>query len=285
MSKSGNHTELLFVVDRSGSMSTMVEPTISGYNEVLKENKGAEGTANVTLCLFDDEILFPYDHVDVAEVEPLDTKTYVPRGMTALLDAIGKTVSDERARQKAMPKEERPEKTIVVIITDGLENASREWDYAAIRKLLDKVQKKKHSPWAVTFLGANIDVRNEAARLGVDASRARSYMADSRGYQTAYAGVAKMSASLRGSAVDFADEDAMDMVYGAAFADMDADYAARSGSGSRTSISAKTGTARQTQGPVDRIRSQIDGLFQEIRRTDDKDSESVDDSDGNASEE
>lgn len=229
MARGENHTELLFVVDRSGSMASMVEPTISGYNEVLRENKGAEGTASVTLCLFDDEILFPYDHVDVAEVEPLDTSTYVPRGMTALLDAIGKTVDDERARQKAMPKEERPGKTIVVIITDGLENASREWDYASIRKLLDKVQGKKHRPWAVTFLGANIDVSREAARLGIMPERAKSYMADRRGYQTAYAGVAQMSAALRDSDIDFEDDAAMDAVYGSAFADLDADYATRSG--------------------------------------------------------
>ena len=229
MARGENHTELLFVVDRSGSMASMVEPTISGYNEVLRENKGAEGTASVTLCLFDDEILFPYDHVDVAEVKPLDTSTYVPRGMTALLDAIGKTVDDERARQKAMPKEERPGKTIVVIITDGLENASRKWDYASIRKLLDKVQGKKHRPWAVTFLGANIDVSREAARLGIMPERAKSYMADRRGYQTAYAGVAQMSAALRDSDIDFEDDAAMDAVYGSAFADLDADYATRSG--------------------------------------------------------
>ena len=229
MPKGKNHTELLFVVDRSGSMAAMVEPTISGYNEVLRENKGAEGTASVTLCLFDDEILFPYDHVDVAEVELLDTATYVPRGMTALLDAIGKTVSNEKARQKAMPKEERPGKTIVVVITDGLENASREWDYASIRKLLGKVQGKKHHPWAVTFLGANLDVSREAARLGIRPERAKSYMADSRGYQTAYAGVAQMSAALRDSSVDFEDITAMDAVYGNAFADLDTDYATRSG--------------------------------------------------------
>jgi hypothetical protein len=191
---SSKMTELLFIVDRSGSMQSMSAETIGGYNSVLEENKKLGEDAEVTCVLFDHEILKLCDHEPIGGVEGLTEKTYVPRGMTALLDAVGSSVSEERARQKAMPKKERPAHTVVTIITDGHENASKEWDYAKVRKLLDKVQKKG---WTVAFLGANIDVAAEAESLGIAPGMYAAYHADAKGAGAVYASVARMSTSVR----------------------------------------------------------------------------------------
>lgn len=173
------HASLLFVIDRSGSMGPLVDDTIGGFNTVLEANRAEEGTADVTLVLFDHEFLRPVDHADIKGVAPLDRSTYVPRGMTALLDAIGIAVSDEMGRQAALAEDEKPERTIVTIITDGQENASKEWGYDKVRNLLTTAQEERH--WVVTFLGANIDAAAEARRFGIDADHAVDYHCDPEG--------------------------------------------------------------------------------------------------------
>lgn len=223
-----NHTSLIFILDRSGSMMPLTEDTIGGYNSVIAQNKTADGTADVTLILFDDQYEKVYDHVDIKEVTDLDDKTYFARGMTSLLDAVGKAVSEEKAYQKALPKDKRPDKTIVTIITDGQENNSREFTYDSVSKLLKKVQNKKHNPWVVTFLGANIDAAKEATHLGINAKRAQNYVADHKGTNVTYSAVASMSANLRSASVaSFADESTTDAAILDAYSVVNDDYEAR----------------------------------------------------------
>lgn len=220
-----NHASLIFILDRSGSMMNLTDDTIGGYNAVIEQNKTADGTADVTLVLFDDQYEQVYDHVDIQEVKPLDNKTYFARGMTSLLDAVGRAVSNEKAYQKSLPKNKRPDKTIVTIITDGQENNSREFTYDSVSKLLKKVQNKKHNPWVVTFLGANLDAAKEAGNLGINMKRAQNYVADHNGTSFTYAAVASMSANLRSSKIEsFADEATTDAAILDAYSVVNDDY-------------------------------------------------------------
>lgn len=235
-----NHTSMLFIIDRSGSMGPLTDDTIGGFNTVLEDNKKEEGTADVTLVLFDHEFLRPVDHIDIQEVAPLDRGSYVPRGMTALLDAVGMSVSDELSRQATLAEDEKPEKTIITIITDGQENASKEWGYDKVRNLLSTVQDEKK--WVVSFLGANIDAAKEAASIGVRASMAANYVADGSGVTAAYSSVSKMQRMVRGvsrEAMRSASYGAvLDDIASDSFEEVRADYASRSGktaSGSTTS--------------------------------------------------
>ena len=228
-----NHATLLFIIDRSGSMQGLEDDTIGGINAVLAENKDAEGTADATIVLFDHEFIRPVDHVDIQEVAPLDRTTYVPRGTTALLDAVGMSVTEEMARQASLPDGEKPEKTIVTIVTDGYENASKEWSYDKVKNLLETVQKE--SRWVVSFLGANIDAAKEAERIGVSGAFASSYMADAVGTGAVYGSAAKMTSSVRAMSSEafYDDEDgaALNGIAEMAFAEVRADYARRSGKG------------------------------------------------------
>ena len=226
-----NHTAMLFIIDRSGSMSPLTDDTIGGFNTVLEDNKQANGTADVTLVLFDHEFLRSIDHIDIQEVLPLDRSSYVPRGMTALLDAIGMSVSGEIARQAALAEDEKPEKTIITIITDGQENASKEWTYDKVRNLLSTVQDEKK--WVVSFLGANIDAIKEASNIGIRANMAANYMADGAGVGAAYSSVSKMQRMVRGvskATMRSASYDAvLDEIASDSFEEVRKDYASRSG--------------------------------------------------------
>lgn len=229
-----NHSSLLFIIDRSGSMAPLVDDTIGGFNTVLAENKEVEGTADVTLVLFDHEFEKPVDHVDIKEVSPLDRGTYVPRGMTAMLDAIGMAVSEEIGRQAALSDDEKPEKTIVTIITDGQENASKEWGYDKVKNLLSTVQNENR--WVVSFLGANIDAAKEAANIGIRASMSSNYVADSIGTGAVYSSVSKMQQAVRGmsaaafyDASDDAFESSMANVGDQTLGDVREDFKRRSG--------------------------------------------------------
>lgn len=191
-----NHTSMLFIIDRSGSMRPLADDTIGGFATVLEDNRKVDGTADVTIMLFDHEFSQIADHVDIQEVSPLDKSTYVPRGMTALLDAVGMAVSGEIAHQETLSDDEKPENTLVTIITDGHENASMEWTYQRVKDLLTAVQEERQ--WVVSFLGANIDATREADNLGIRQGMAANYVADGAGTASAYGSVSKMQRMMRG---------------------------------------------------------------------------------------
>lgn len=174
-------TELVFILDRSGSMRGLEEDTIGGFNSVIARQK--EGSALVTTVLFDRRFDTIHDRVPIDEIADLTEEDYFPGGCTALLDAVGRTISKIKDRQKEQKASERPEKTIFVIITDGYENASRLYDYDEIKEL---VQKQSDLGWEFLFLGANIDAFAEGRRLGIRENRSCKIIADDEGTRRAY---------------------------------------------------------------------------------------------------
>ena len=184
-----NLTELVAILDMSGSMYSLTDDTIGGYNALLEEQKKAPGDANLTTVLFDERYILLHDRVDINNVKPLTREEYRPQGMTAMLDAVGKTIVDIGRKLAAMPEEERPGSVIVTIITDGYENASREYTWQAIHEMI-KEQREKYS-WIFTFIGANIDVENVSDMMGIDKRYAKKYTADRKGTSNVYATVSK----------------------------------------------------------------------------------------------
>lgn len=144
-----NYTEIAFILDRSGSMDVCRDAAIAGFNLFLDEQQRTEGLAKLTLVLFDDEYLVPINALPVAEVIALDHETYVPRGSTALLDAIGRTVDDLGTRLAAMPEKNRPGQVIVAILTDGLENSSQSWTWKQIARVIK--HQTEQSKWTFLF--------------------------------------------------------------------------------------------------------------------------------------
>jgi uncharacterized protein YegL len=171
--------DITFVLDRSGSMLTIQEETIKGFNDFLNSQKNTGGEATITLAQFDDQYEMLYEEVKLKEVKELNSSTYVPRGMTALLDAIGKTIKLTRKRHKLLNKDKQPDKVLFVIITDGFENSSivytREKIFKKIRKMEDKHQ------WEFVFLAANQDAIAEAHHYGIKANKAMTFAADKPG--------------------------------------------------------------------------------------------------------
>jgi len=188
-------TELVFIVDRSGSMSGLESDTIGGFNALLKEQQGVEGDAIVTTVLFDDKYELLHDRVDIKGVKPLTCKDYTVRGSTALLDAIGKTINKVRSAQKGTAEEYRAEKVMFVIITDGHENASCEYTSGWIKWRVER-QKLKYG-WEFIFVGANMDAIAEAAKIGISSDRAANYNADSIGTWNAWRLVSTASTGYR----------------------------------------------------------------------------------------
>ncbi len=178
-----NLTEMVFVLDRSGSMSGLAADTIGGFNELIEKQKKIEGRAYVTTVLFDHEYEVLHDHVALEEVAPLTDKEYFARGSTALLDAVGRTIDSVGARLAATVEEERPEHVVFVITTDGMENSSREYTAQRVRGMIEH-QQQKYS-WQFVFLGANMDAVSEARNLGISAK----YAAD---FTPSHSGVRKM---------------------------------------------------------------------------------------------
>ena len=172
-------TELVFILDRSGSMSGLESDTIGGYNALLKKQQEQPGEAIVTTVLFDDEYELLHDRINIKGIKPITDQEYYVRGTTALLDAVGKTIRKIHNAQQNTSEEEKAEKVLIVITTDGMENASVEYNYDKIKALVEQ-QKDKHS-WEFIFLGANIDAVETAGRFGINASRAANYHADSAG--------------------------------------------------------------------------------------------------------
>lgn len=177
-------TELVFVLDRSGSMGGLESDTIGGFNSVLTKQKAEAGEANITTVLFDDKYELLHDRFNLHKIKPITEKEYYVRGTTALLDAIGKTIHKMGNIQKYAAEDERAEKVMCVIITDGMENASVEYSYDQIKKMI-KRQKKKYG-WEFIFLGANIDAMETAGRFGIGKDRAANYHADSEGTMLNY---------------------------------------------------------------------------------------------------
>lgn len=188
-------TELVFIIDRSGSMGGLEGDTIGGFNAMLKEQQAVEGEAFVTTVLFDDQYELLHDRINIKAISPLTEKDYTVRGNTALLDAVGKTIHKIRRVQKSTAEDYRAEKVLFVIITDGAENTSRKYTAEQVKALIQH-QREKHG-WEFIFIGANMDAVVEADRIGIAADRARNYIADSIGTSTVYSDISKMSTAFR----------------------------------------------------------------------------------------
>lgn len=187
--------ELVFILDRSGSMASLTSDTIGGFNSMIEKQKQEPGEAYVTTVLFDSQYEIFHDHVPLADIPALTSKEYYARGTTALLDAIGRTVNSIGARLNATPEDERPDKVVIVITTDGLENASKEFSRSAVKQMITH-QQDKYS-WTFVFLGANMDAVTEARSLGINANFSRSYHATSRGTEKLFTGVSDAVTCMR----------------------------------------------------------------------------------------
>lgn len=192
-----NLTEIVFILDRSGSMAGLEDDTIGGFNAMIQKQKGEEGEAYVSTILFDNHTEVIHDRVDIQKVAPMTRKEYYVRGCTALLDAVGKSIRHIGNVHKYAREEDRPEKTVFVITTDGMENASREYTYDRVRKMIEHEQEKYG--WEFLFLGANIDAAKEAARFGIAEDRAANYHADRQGTAVIYEAVCDAVCDVRAS--------------------------------------------------------------------------------------
>jgi len=177
-------TELVFILDRSGSMQGLENDTIGGFNAMLEKQKAEPGEATITTVLFDDKYELLHDRINIAGVAPITSRQYFVRGSTALLDAIGQTVEKIKNAQANTAEDARAESVMVVITTDGHENASREFTYNKIKAMI-KEQKEKHN-WEFLFIGANIDAIAAAARVGIAADAAANYVPDGVGTRKVY---------------------------------------------------------------------------------------------------
>ena len=171
-------TELVFILDRSGSMGGLESDTIGGFNAMIARQKKEEKTVNVTTVLFDDEVEIIHDRFPLEIIEPLTEKEYYVRGCTALLDAVGEAIEKIDNVQKHLPESHKAGKVIFVITTDGLENSSENFNYEQIRRMISA---KKERGWEFLFLGANIDAEKEAEKMGIARERAVTYENDAEG--------------------------------------------------------------------------------------------------------
>ena len=213
-----NLTELVFILDRSGSMSSMQAEAIGGFNSFLEEQKKVEGEAKLTVVLFDNQYELLCSGRDIKSCEPLTDKTFVPRGTTALLDAVGRTVDEVGKRLAATSEEERPGKVLVAILTDGLENASSDYKKIKINEMITH-QKEKYS-WEFIFLAANQDAIAEGMSLGIAPTLSMTYDACDAGFAKAFTAVSCSATAYRTTGVinnlsqsvdaDTADKDVSD---------------------------------------------------------------------------
>ena len=192
-----NLTELVFILDRSGSMAGLEGDTIGGFNAMIEKQKSEPGEALVSTVLFDNDCELIHDRVDIQNIEPMTRKEYYVRGCTALLDAVGGAIHHIGNVHKYAREEDRPEKTLFVITTDGMENASRKYSYDRLKAMIQRQQEKYG--WEFIFLGANIDAAKEAARFGISEDRAANYHADSKGTAVVYEAVSEAVCSVRAS--------------------------------------------------------------------------------------
>ena len=188
-------TEVVFILDRSGSMAGLEKDTIGGFNAMLEKQRQGEGTALISTVLFCNDSAVIHDRVDARDVPPLTQKEYFVYGCTALLDAVGGAIHHIGNVHKYAREEDRPERTLFVITTDGMENASRHYDLRRVRAMIER-QKARYG-WEFLFLGANIDAVDTAARLGIDADRAANFHCDAQGTQLNYEAVSDAVSAMR----------------------------------------------------------------------------------------
>lgn len=188
-------TELVFILDRSGSMSGLEKDTIGGFNSMLEKQREEPGDAVVSTVLFDNEIEVVHDRIDIKSVPRLTEEDYFVRGCTALLDAVGGAIRHIGNVHKYARSEDVPEKTLFIITTDGLENASRYYTYDKVRSMIER-QKDRYG-WEFIFLGSNIDAAEEARRFGIDESMAANYRSDEAGTALNYEVISDVVTSVR----------------------------------------------------------------------------------------
>ena len=193
-----NLTEIVFILGRSGSMAGLEKDTIGGFNAMMEKQKKEPGEALISTVLFDNNTQVIHDRVPLERMEPLTEKEYFVRGSTALLDAVGGAIHHIGNVHKYAREEDRPEKTLFVITTDGMENASRLYSYDRVRAMIRRQQEKYG--WEFLFLGANIDAAEEAGRFGIRPECAADYRADSQGTEVIYASICEAVHQVRGSA-------------------------------------------------------------------------------------
>ena len=181
-------TELVFILDRSGSMSGLESDTIGGFNSMIEKQRRQEGECYVSTVLFDNESQVLHDRIKLGDVPKMTEADYVTQGCTALLDALGGAIHHVGNIHKYARPEDIPQRTLFVITTDGMENASRRYDSKTVKKMIER-QKEKYG-WEFLFVGANIDAVETAARYGIDRDRAVNYNADKKGTQILYETVA-----------------------------------------------------------------------------------------------
>ncbi len=180
MKKTNNGiTELVFILDKSGSMSGLEADTIGGFNSMIAKQKKDSGKVFVSTVLFSDKSTVIHDRADISDIPAMTDNDYVPQGCTALLDAIGDSVKHIRNIHKYARPEDVPEHTMFVITTDGMENASHRYDYDKVKKMIEK--RKEKDGWEFLFVGANIDAVSVANRVGISAERTANYCADAMG--------------------------------------------------------------------------------------------------------
>ena len=218
-------TEMVFIIDRSGSMSGQESDTIGGFNSMIQEQKAKDGEAYVSTVLFDHEQEVLHDRVKLSEIQPMTSKEYYTRGSTALLDAVGGAIDHIASIYKHSSQQEIPEHTIFAIITDGYENASNNYSYEKVKSMIEHEQEKYG--WEFLFLGSNIDAIGEASKIGIQASRAVNYMPDSQGTERVYESVGRVMCCMRAPSFSELDDSWRE--------DIDADYNTRSRKSRKTS--------------------------------------------------
>lgn len=199
MKKTNNITELVFILDRSGSMAGLESDTIGGFNAMIQKQKKEEGEAYVSTILFDNVSEVLHDRLKLSEVPEMTDEDYTVRGCTALIDAIGSAIIHIGNIHKYARKEDVPAHTMFIITTDGYENASRQYSSDQVKKMIEH-QKQKYG-WEFLFVGANIDAVETAARFGIDRNRAVNYNADSKGTKILYETISAPISAIRTNAV------------------------------------------------------------------------------------
>lgn len=189
-------TELIFVLDRSGSMEHLTQETIGGFNSLIDRQKSEnDGAVYVTTVLFDDRYELLHEHVNIKKVKRLTKKQYYARGCTALLDAVGKTIDAVGERLNATPEDQRPSNILFVITTDGYENASQQYTKSQVKAMIERQQNTYN--WNFLFLGAGIDAVSEADSLGIRRDMAYSPSVSARGVETSFRAVSKIAGFMR----------------------------------------------------------------------------------------
>lgn len=190
-----NLTELVFILDKSGSMSGLKKDTIGGYNAMLEQQRKVDGECVITTVLFDNRYALLHDRIDIRAIQSISEKEYFVGGSTALLDAIGKTIHKIGTAQKNTAEDYRAEKVMFVIITDGEENASRHYSSVQVKEMIQR-QKERYG-WEFIFLGANIDAVETAGRFGIGADRAVDYVPDGEGTELNFRMMSETAAAFR----------------------------------------------------------------------------------------